>query len=54
MEYKEKLIKDAISPISLSNQKTITMQMEKCVCKIFINGNNGTGFLQKFHIKEHN
>ena len=44
MEIKDKLIKDSIMPISLSCQKVITKQMEKSVCKIHINGNNGTGF----------
>ena len=44
MEIKEKLIKDSIIPISLFSQKVITKQMEKSVCKIHINGNNGTGF----------
>ena len=51
MEEKEKKIKDSIRPISLKIQKEITKQMEKCACKIHINGNNGTGFFAKIPYK---
>ena len=47
MENKEIIIKDSLKPISLPKQKEITRQTEKCVCKIHINGNNGTGFFAK-------
>ena len=51
MEEKEILIKESIKPISLQKQKDITRQMEKCVCKIYKNGNNGTGFFAQIPYK---
>jgi len=51
MENKEINIKDALRPITLPKQKEITRQMEKCVCKIHINGKNGTGFFAKIPYK---
>ena len=51
MENKEIIIKDALLPITLPKQKKITRQMEKCVCKIHINGKNGTGFFAKIPYK---
>ena len=51
MENKEIIIKDALLPITLPKQKEITRQMEKCVCKIHINGKNGTGFFAKIPYK---
>ena len=51
MENKEIIIKDALLPITLPKQKEITRQMEKCVCKIYINGKNGTGFFAKIPYK---
>ena len=51
MEIKEINIKDALKTITLPKQKEITRQMEKCVCKIHINGNNGTGFFAKIPYK---
>ena len=44
---KEKLLNKAISPISIESTKKILKQMKKCVCKIYINGNIGTGFFTK-------
>ena len=44
MEHKEKIIKDSISPISLSKQESITRQMKNCICKIHNCRGNGTGF----------
>ena len=44
---KEKLINRAIDPISLDSSEKIICQMKKCVCKININGINGTGFFTK-------
>ena len=44
MVEKEKKIKNSIRPITLPMQKVITRQMEKSVCKIHIEGGNGTGF----------
>ena len=51
MESKEIFINDSLKTISLPKQKEITKQMEKCVCKIHINGNNGTGFFAKIPYK---
>ena len=51
MEEKEILIKESIKPISLQKQKDITRQMEKCICKIHKNGNNGTGFFAQIPYK---
>ena len=51
MENKEIIIKDALLPITLPKQKEITRQMEKCVCKIHINGKNATGFFAKIPYK---
>ncbi len=45
--FKEKLINKAIAPISLESSEKIINQMKKCVCKININGINGTGFFSK-------
>ena len=44
MEHKEKIIKDSISPITLSKQESITRQMKNCICKIHNCRGNGTGF----------
>ena len=52
MEQKEVLIKEAIKPISLPKQKVITKQMEKSVCKIHKNGNNGSGFFAQIPYKD--
>jgi len=49
---KEKLIKDAIDPVSLGVTKNIVYQMEKCVCKIYNNGETGTGFFTKIPYKD--
>lgn len=51
MENKEIIIKDALLPITLPKQKENTRQMEKCICKIHINGKNGTGFFEKISYK---
>ena len=44
---KEKFITKAIEPVSLDSTEKIVYQMKKCVCKININGINGTGFFVK-------
>ena len=53
MEKKEIVIKDSLMPISLPKQKVITRQTEKCVCKIHIDGNNGTGLFAKIPYQNH-
>ena len=52
MEQKEIMIKESIIPISLLKQKEITTQMEKCVCKIYKNGKNGSGFFAQIPYKD--
>ena len=52
MEHKERILKDSIRPISLPMQTEITRQMKKCICKIYINGGNGTGFFAQIPYKE--
>ena len=52
MEQKEIIINESIKPISLPKQKEITRQMEKCVCKIYKNGNNGSGFFAQIPYKD--
>ena len=49
---KEKLIKDSIDPVSLGVTKNIVYQMEKCACKIYNNGETGTGFFAKIPYKD--
>ena len=44
---KEKFINKAIEPVSLDSTEKIVYQMKKCVCRININGSNGTGFFVK-------
>ena len=44
---KEKFLNNAIDPVSLDSSEKIIYQMKKCVCKININGINGTGFFIK-------
>ena len=41
---KEKKIKNSIDPVSISCTKKILDQMMNCICKIKIQGANGTGF----------
>ena len=41
---KEKSIKNSLEPVSIEITKKIINQMEKSVCKIYINGNKGNGF----------
>ena len=52
MENKEIIIKESLKAISLPKQNKITSQTEKCVCKIHISGNNGTGFFAKILYKD--
>ena len=44
---REKYIKDTLSPVSMETMEVILEQMKNCVCKIHIEGNNGTGFFIK-------
>ena len=44
---KEHLILDHPFPVSLENTKKIIFQMQNCICQIFKNGLNGTGFFCK-------
>ena len=44
---KEKFINKSIDPVSLDSSEKIIYQMKKCVCKINVNGINGTRFLTK-------
>ena len=48
---KEKLVKNAIEPVSIEKTETIIKQMKKCVCKIHINGTTGTGFFAEIPYK---
>ena len=48
---KEKFIQNGISPVSLEATEKIIYQMKKCVCKIYINGETGTGFFTKIPYK---
>ena len=41
---KDSIIKYYPSPITMEKNKIITKQMEKCICKIKINNNEGIGF----------
>ena len=43
----EKLIEDQPIPVSIEGTEMILDQMKKCVCKIYQNGNKGTGFFCK-------
>ena len=43
-EIEEKFIKDSLSPVSIQTMEIILEQMKNSVCKIHIEGNNGTGF----------
>ena len=44
----EKLIKEQPIPVSIEGTKKILFQMEKCICKIYLNnGGIGTGFFCK-------
>ena len=40
----EKFIKDSLAPVSIQAMEIILDQMKNSVCKIHIEGNNGTGF----------
>ncbi len=46
---KEKQINNYPLPISNEKTKKILEQMEKCICKIHFNGENGTGFFCKIY-----
>ena len=52
-EIKEVLIEKSVQPISIEKTKIILEQMEKCVCKIHINGKKGTGFFIKIPYKKY-
>ena len=47
---KEKLVKNAIEPVTIEITENIVYQMKKCVCKIFSNGSKGTGFFAKIKL----
>ena len=44
---KEKRINNSPKPVSISSTKTILNQLMNCICKLNINGANGTGFFCK-------
>ena len=48
---KEKLIEKSLEPVSLEKTKQIINQMQKSVCKIYINGITGTGFFTEIPYK---
>ena len=48
---KEKFIQKGITPVSLEITEKIISQMKKCACKIYINGEKGTGFFTKIPYK---
>ena len=50
----EKLFKESIYPVSINATKKIVNQMERCVCKIYFNGEIGTGFFTKIPYKQQN
>ena len=52
MDHKERILKDSLRTISLPMQIEITKQMKKCVCKIHISGESGTGFFAQIPYKE--
>ena len=52
-EIKEVLIEKSVQPISIEKTKITLEQMEKCVCKIHINGKKGTGFFIKIPYKKY-
>ena len=41
---KEKKLNNSVEPVSILGTKTILNQMMNCICKLKINGANGTGF----------
>ena len=51
---KEKYLKNYPVPISLENTEKIITQMRNNICKIYINGNNGTGFFCKIPFPDKN
>ena len=44
---KEKKLNNSVVPVSISSTKTILNQLMNCICKLNINGANGTGFFCK-------
>ena len=44
---KEKKLNNSVEPVSILGTKTILNQMMNCICKLNINGANGTGFFCK-------
>ena len=51
---KEKYLKNYPVPISLESTEKIITQMRNNICKIYINGNNGTGFFCKIPFPDKN
>jgi len=49
---KEKKIKNGIEPVSIAKTEKIINQMKNCVCKIYSNGSEGTGFFTKIPYKK--
>ena len=45
-------IKGSADPVNILGTKTILNQMMNCICKIKINGANGTGFFCKIPLNE--
>ena len=43
----EKKLNKSVAPVSISGTKAILNQLMKCICKLNINGTNGTGFFCK-------
>ena len=48
---KEKKINNSPKPVSISSTKKILNQLVNCICKLNINGANGTGFFVKYLLK---
>ena len=48
---KEKKLNNSVVPVSISGTKTILNQLMNCICKLNINGANGTGFFVKYLLK---
>ena len=47
----EKKLNNSPEPVSISGTKTILNQLMNCICKLNINGANGTGFFVKYLLK---
>ena len=47
----EKKLNNSPEPVTISGTKTILNQLMNCICKLNINGANGTGFFVKYLFK---